>query len=103
MYPSQGLHCSMTSNNDGSKTVICPTQNLSLIKSHYSGINIIILPFSYFIKHKHIEVHTELLNSFAQDCNFKLQFEIFLIILDMSLNFSRGLQNTETLFERFAT
>ena len=40
----------------------CHTQNLSLIKFHYSGIKIIILPFSHFIKHKHIEVHTELPN-----------------------------------------
>ena len=40
----------------------CHTQNLSLIKFYYSGIKIIILPFSHFIKHKHIEVHTELPN-----------------------------------------
>ena len=30
-----------------------PPQNLSLIKFHYSGIKIIILPFFYFIKHNH--------------------------------------------------
>ena len=49
----------MTSNNDGFRTVICHTQNLSLIKFHYLGIKIIILPFSYFRKDKKIEVHTE--------------------------------------------
>ena len=40
----------------------CHTQNLSLIKFYYSGIKIMILPFTHFIKHKHIEVHTELPN-----------------------------------------
>ena len=51
----------MASNNDGFRTVICDIQNLSLTVFHYSGIKIIILPFSYLRKHKHIEVHRELL------------------------------------------
>ena len=65
MYSSQVLFCSMASNNDDVRTVICHTQNFSLIKFHYSGIKIIILPFSYFRKHKHIKVHTELLKFFV--------------------------------------
>ena len=51
----------MALNNDGFRTVICDTQNLSLINFRYLGIKIIILPFSYFRKNKHIEVYTELL------------------------------------------
>ena len=67
MYPSELLIWSMASNGDGFRTVVCQTQNLSLIKFHYTGIKIIILQFSYFIKPKHIEVHTELLNFFVSD------------------------------------
>ena len=62
---SQVLFWSIASNNDGFRTVICYRQNLSLIKFHYSGIKIIILPFSYLRKQKHIEVHTELLKFFC--------------------------------------
>ena len=90
MYPSQGLHCSMTSNNDGSKTVICPTQNLSLIKSHYSGIKIIILPFSYFIKHKHIEVHTELPKFFVSYMISNVNIHVDLVGKFLTLKNCRG-------------
>ena len=60
MYPSQVLFRSMATNNADFRTVICHTQNLSLIKFHYEDFKIIILAFAYFRKHKHIEVHTEL-------------------------------------------
>ena len=50
MYPYQVLFKSMTLNNDSFRTVICHTQNLSLLKFYYLGIKIIILPFSYFKK-----------------------------------------------------
>ena len=59
MYPLQVLFGGMALNNDGFRTVICHIKNLSLIKLHYFGIKIIILPLYYFRKRKDIEVHTE--------------------------------------------
>ena len=55
---------SLASKNDDFRTAICQNQNLNLIKFGYSGIKIIILGFSYFIKHKHIEFHADLLEFF---------------------------------------
>ena len=65
MYLSQVSLACMASNNDGFATAFYEIQNLSLIKFEYLVIKIIILPFSYFLKHKHIEARRELLNFFV--------------------------------------